>query len=100
MKRVIRNRLRVRDFEGLARFYGDLLGMTRFGAGRGHEIFGYDSDQCCLEFIPTAKERHTPNPDDFYWNFGITLGNLDAAVAYLRKRGLSAPDPYQFLEIG
>ena len=79
MKRVIRNRLCVRDFEGLARFYGDLLGMTRYGAGRGHEVFGYDGDQCCLEFIPTAKERHTPNPDDFYWKFGITLGNLDAA---------------------
>lgn len=100
MKRVVRNRLRVRDFEGLARFYGDLLGMTQFGAGHGDEIFGYDDTQCCLEFIPTATERYSPNPDDFYWKIGITLRNLDAAVGYLRTRGLAVPDPYQFRDIG
>ena len=74
--------------------------MTQFGAGRGDEIFGYDKDQCCLEFIPSARERHAPNPDDFYWKFGVTLGNLDAAVAFLRAHGLSLRDPHQFRDIG
>ena len=90
MKRLIRHRLRVPGFDGLAGFYGDLLGMTRFGAGPAGEIYGYDATQCCLEFIPTARAPYAPNPDDFYWKIGITLGNLDAAVGALRQLGTRA----------
>ena len=100
MKRLIRNRLRVQDLEGLTDFYGGLLGMTRFEAGPDDAVFGYAADQGCLQFLPTATEPAVPRADDFYWKTGITLKNLDAAVAHLRAQGLSVPDPRQFRDIG
>lgn len=100
MNRLIGNRLRVRDFEGLAGFYGGQLGMTRVSAGPTGEIYGYGGIQSYLHFVPTATAPFAPGADDFYWKVGITLQNLDAAVAFLRTQGLSLPDPYQFRDIG
>lgn len=36
----------------------------------------------------------------FFWKLGITLGNLDHAVSYLRSRGIVVSNPRQFQEIG
>ena len=99
MQRITRHCLRVASCEGLTEFYADLLGMQTFGSVN-EPTFGFDATQCCLIFHATASARHKPKQHDFFWKIGITLRDLDAAVAYLRSRGAEVTDPLQFLDIG
>ncbi|MDG2483157.1 MAG: VOC family protein [Alphaproteobacteria bacterium] len=99
MFRIRRNHLPVLSLEGLQAFYGDLLGMEVLGSD-DEPVFGFDPDQCCLAFRATASAPHKPGQHDFCWKIGITLRDLDAAVVYLRSRGVELRDPIQFLDIG
>jgi catechol 2,3-dioxygenase-like lactoylglutathione lyase family enzyme len=99
MQRITRHCLRVDSFDGLSEFYGDLLGMQTLGSA-DEPAFGFDAAQCCLAFRATASAPNKPKQHDFYWKIGITLRDLDAAVAYLRSRGVQVNDPIQFLDIG
>ncbi len=95
MMRLLRNRLRVRDARAQAVFYQDVLGMTEFAGG-----YGYSEDQCLLEFEEGRVAPYEPAADDLYWKIGITLRNLDAAVAHLRENGIPVSEPLQFRDIG
>lgn len=100
MTRIItRQCLRVQSHDGLRAFYADLLGMQAHGSA-DEPVFGFDAGQCCLAFRATASAPHRPERHDFYWKIGITLRDLDAAVLYLRSRGVRVTDPIQFLDIG
>lgn len=94
-----RHVLNVETLDGLDDFYCDVLGMGSFGTAED-PLFGFDPDQCLLEFRAGAVGSYAPEATDFYWKIGITLRDLDAAVAFLRGRGLSVPDPRQFRDIG
>ena len=83
----------------MSEFYCDILGMGSFGT-KEVPLFGFDPDQYLLEFRSGAAEPFETASNDFYWKIGITLRDLDAAVAYLRQRGLPVPAPYQFRDIG
>lgn len=97
--RFARHVLNVETFSGLSDFYCDSLGMRSFGTPE-KLLFGFDPDQCLLEFRAGAAGPYVPEANDFYWKIGITLRNLDVAVAYLRDRGLTVADPRQFRDIG
>ncbi len=91
---------RVQSFTGLSDFYGDLLGMKAIATGNNSTAFGYSSKQSHVEFHRAEVAPYQPQANDFYWKIGITLRDLDAAVGYLRDRGLTLLDPYQFRDIG
>lgn len=97
--RFARHVLNVETLAGLSEFYCDVLGMGSFGTEK-RPLFGFDPDQCLLEFRADAKGAYVAEANDFYWKIGITLRDLDAAVAYLRGRGQAVPDPRQFRDIG
>ena len=100
-KTLIRTQnLRVRDFEGLSHFYCGLLGMQAFQGVPGTLSFGFHPDRCRLVFRRADVAPFVARPNDFYWKIGITLRNLDAAVAFLRDNELDVPDPVQFRDIG
>jgi catechol 2,3-dioxygenase-like lactoylglutathione lyase family enzyme len=99
MQHVTRHCLRVCSIDGLSEFYADLLGMQSLGS-TDEPAFGFDAEQCCLAFRVTASVPNKPKQHDFYWKIGITLRDLDAAVTYLRSRGVQVNDPIQFLDIG
>ncbi len=91
--------LNVQDAETLAAFYGDVLGMRDLGRP-GSPAYGYDAGQCLLVFDAGDVGPYQPSPDDLYWKIGITLRDLDRAVAYLQERGWPVSDPRQFRDIG
>lgn len=97
--------LRVRDFGGLPEFYCGLLGMQSIQEAPDHEaaetlVLGFDPDQCSLVFRKANVSPFTARPNDFYWKIGITLQNLNAAVAFLRDNEINVTDPRQFRDIG
>jgi len=94
-----RHVLNVERLDGLSDFYCGVLGMGSFGTAE-KPLFGFDPDQCLLEFRAGAEGVYVAEVNDFYWKIGITLRDLDAAVAFLRGRGLAVPDPRQFRDIG
>ena len=97
--KIVRQILKVQEFSGLSGFYCDYLGMRSFGRPET-PLFGFDPDYCLLAFRAGATAPYQAESNDFYWKIGITLRNLDAAVAYLRQRGLELPEPRQFRDIG
>jgi catechol 2,3-dioxygenase-like lactoylglutathione lyase family enzyme len=97
--RLARNRLRVNNIAGIEPFYRDHFGMQAFDCADGL-VLGYDERQCLLEFHEGADEPFYGGPDGLYWKIGITLRDLDTAVAHLRQCGLEVSQPRQFLEIG
>ncbi|MEH6631238.1 MAG: VOC family protein [Halopseudomonas aestusnigri] len=92
--------LRVLNFDGLSDFYCGLLGMQEVKTEKNLRAFGFSADQCSVVFHQTEVAPYQPQANDFYWKIGVTLRDLDAAVGYLRDRGLTLPDPYQFRDIG
>ena len=100
MNKIIRQHFRVENFEALSPFYTDLLGMQAFDESKHAITFGFDKQSCCLEFHKKPVQAYVPESNDFYWKIGITLRDLDAAINYIRKQGISVPDPYQFRDIG
>lgn len=99
MKNISRHCLNVQNESELAEFYCDLLGMRVFDP-QGSPAYGYDPDQCLIEFHEGATEPYTTTREDFYWKIGITVRNLDHAVRYLRQEGWPVSDPHQFRDIG
>ncbi len=100
MKRIAGPHFRVQDHSGLAQFYCGLLGMQAVAATTESVAFGFDAHRACVRFHRTADKPYEPRPNDFYWKIGITLRDLDAAVADLRNKGLAVSDPNQFRDIG
>jgi catechol 2,3-dioxygenase-like lactoylglutathione lyase family enzyme len=90
----------VPSFTGLSGFYCDLLGMEELNADKSSRAFGFSPEQCAVVFHLENVEPYQPQTNDFYWKIGITLRDLDAAVGYLKDRGIALPDPYQFKNIG
>ncbi|WP_417432045.1 VOC family protein [Kiloniella sp.] len=91
---------RVPDFSGICEFYADLLGMTIVRKDADCIVFSFDPSKNNLVFQKADVSDYYAGPHDFYWKIGITLKNLDEAVSYLRGRGLTLNDPYQFRDIG
>ena len=97
--KIARQVFKVQDSSNLSGFYCDYLGMNRFDKG-SIPLLGYNREQCLLEFREGATAPYRAESNDLYWKIGITLRDLDAAVAYLRQRGLDLPEPRQFRDIG
>lgn len=97
--KIARNRLIVSDVEKARAFYRDFLGMQDFGS-ESDPLMGYDEVECLLEFRAGAETPVYSGADGFYWKIGLTLDDLDTAVAYLRSRDYEVSDPRQFLDIG
>ena len=96
---IARNRLNVSSDRDLLPFYCDHLGMRLFESDKAL-VLGYDENQCLLEFHQGEFQPRFDGPNAFYWKIGITVGDLDAAVRYLRAQGLQTSDPAQFRDIG
>ena len=97
--KLVRHVMKVQDLDGLADFYVGSLGMAAFGTAK-RPLFGFDPEQCLLEFRDGATKPYQPANNDFYWKIGFTLRDLDVAVAHLREKGVPVTDPYQFRDIG
>jgi catechol 2,3-dioxygenase-like lactoylglutathione lyase family enzyme len=102
--------LTVADPVGLSTFYRDYLGMRVFPRGDGVRI-GYGEDPrtgTWLELSARASdngEKHglkpyTHDQSDIYWKIGLTLADVDGAVARLRSEGIQVSEPRQFRDIG
>lgn len=99
--RLIRTQnFRVGDLTGLEEFYCRVLGMHCFDATPEMMSFGFESERCHLVFRKADVLPFVARPNDFYWKIGITLRDLDAAVAFLRDQGVPASGPVQFRDIG
>ncbi len=99
MLKLARNRLRVFRPAELTAFYERVLGMRNFGE-ISKPLLGYDPNQTVLELHGGANQPLVPSKRDFYWKIGITLRDLDHAVAFIRQSGWPVSDPIQFAEIG
>lgn len=99
MKRLSGVRLQVKDPEALAGFYTRHLGMEARAEGDGTMRLGYAGRDADLILMP-GSGAHTASRDQRYWKIGITLPNVDLAVAQLRTAGIDVSDPRQFLDIG
>ncbi len=97
--KILRHRLTVTDRSRLLDFYSRVLGMRSF-ASDGPVLLGYDPAQCLLELASGAATACRSEQQDFYWKIGITVRNLDVAVAHVRQQGWSVSDPVQFRDIG
>lgn len=97
--RILRHRLTVVDRSQLLDFYCRILGMRSF-ASQGPVLLGYDPEQCLLELVGEAETACRSEQRDFYWKIGITVLDLDVAVAHVRQEGWSVSDPLQFRDIG
>ena len=98
MKRLSGVRLRVADPEALIAFYVERLGME-VRPDREFVRLGYPGIDADLILTPGGAE-HVATRDERYWKIGITLPNVDLAVAQLRTAGIEVSDPRQFLDIG
>ncbi|MEJ6707831.1 MAG: VOC family protein [Amylibacter sp.] len=90
--------LRVEEPETIATFYCDILGMDVRSRGEDFVRVGYDggdSDVVLRRGVAGAQSRA-----DRYWKIGITLPNVDMAVAQLRDRNVAVSEPKQFQDIG
>lgn len=87
----------VPDIDAAKAFYVDVLGMHEVRPN----VIGYADDGLKMQFIKCQTERKATSRDA-YWKIGITVKNLDHAVAFLKDKwnvSCSAA-PSQFLDIG
>lgn len=89
----------VRTDEGLADFYGHILGMSECAEG-ARTVFAYGAGKCRLAFDIGDFSNSPPGGEDQYWKIGLTVQNLDVAVAYLQQQGWPVSAPRQFQQIG
>lgn len=97
--KILRHRLTVTDTSRLTEFYCRVLGMRSF-APQGTALLGYDPMQCLLELADGAATACRSGQRDVYWKIGITVRDLDVAVAHVRQAGWPVSDPVQFRDIG
>ena len=100
MKRISGQYFCVADLTHLQEFYRDALGMRAFEGDGKSKRFGYVDQGCFLQFDQRDVSPYEPAPNDFYWKIGITLHDLDAAIAFLKEYGVKTTDPVQFRDIG
>lgn len=90
--------LRVADPDRLTAFYTDVLGMTGGAQGPNRRV-GYGGQGADLLLMPGGG-GYTHDGGQRYWKIGVTVPDVDLAVAYLRQNGVEVSDPKQFLDIG
>ncbi len=78
----------------LSRTYVEALGMRTLGALR----FGYGETE--LVFADDAPGPHVADDADLYWKIGVTVADLDAAVAQVRRAGVEVSSPWSLAGIG
>ena len=100
MNHIVGPHFRVNSFEKLQTFYCDCLGMRTFSTNQNTQVFGYSDNHSRIQFEQKTVLPYQSQPNDFYWKIGITLRNLDVAVAFLRSKGIQVSDPQQFRDIG
>lgn len=88
----------VNDLAAMERFYRDALGC---------EVTSQNGSVTCafpqgarLEFHEAPVTQHEAAKDNRYWKIGLTMPDLDRAVAYLDRMGWPVSRPRQFLDIG
>ncbi|WP_050604921.1 VOC family protein [Ruegeria sp. 6PALISEP08] len=91
-------RLRVGDPDRLAAFYRDMLGMSVRSEGLSHRV-GYEGQDADLLLLPGGG-GYTHDRGQRYWKIGITVPDVDLAVAHLRACDVPVSAPNQFLDIG
>ncbi|WP_170763419.1 VOC family protein [Ruegeria lacuscaerulensis] len=90
--------LRAADPDKLAGFYADALGMLVWEQGPNRRV-GYAGQDADLLLMPGGG-GYVHDGGQRYWKIGITVPDVDLAVAYLGKKGVEVSDPKQFLDIG
>src|SRR5262245_55253442 len=75
--------LAVKDVQAASRFYENTLGLTRVGA-EGDELIAYRSGGTLL-YVYRSKEAGTNKATAVTW----TVGDLDAEVQALKRKGVS-----------
>ena len=96
---ITRLHFAVDQCEALEAFYCDSLGMDLRHRGECYE-FAFPGADTALTFSTNAASRYQYSSRDSYWKIGITVPALDAAVDYLRERGIAVSEPKQFRDIG
>ncbi len=91
-------RLRVSDPERLSTFYRDVLGMTAQAQGVCQRV-GYGGPDADVVLMPGGG-KYSHDQGQRYWKIGITVPDVDLAVAFLRQKGVEVSDPKEFLDIG
>lgn len=91
-------RLRVADPAALAKFYVTALGMSARETDGVWRV-GYQGADADLLLLPGGG-AYQHDRGQRYWKIGITLPDVDAAVARLRTAGVDVTEPNQFLDIG
>jgi len=92
--------MRVRSLDGLVEFYSGMLGLRLVHNDADTCAFALGPDCARLVFRTAEVTSFESRPNDFYWKIGLTVKDLDAAVAHMRSRGLDVPTPSQFRDIG
>jgi catechol-2,3-dioxygenase len=92
--------LRVPTLEQLEPFYRNLLGMQYRKCAGDSLSFAFDESRCRINFKQSNVTEFVERRNGFYWKIGITVKNLDVAVAWLRQQGVGVSPPRQFLDIG
>ena len=90
--------LRVEDLESVARFIAMFWACMCARVAADFVRVGYwgeDADVVLRRGAAGVQSRA-----DRYWKIGITLPNVDMAVAQLRGRGVEVSEPKQFQDIG
>lgn len=88
----------VPDLDQTRRFYRDVLGCET--AKEGDALVCALPQGARLFFRDGAVATHEAQKDGRYWKIGLTMPDLDRAVACLDKIGWPVSRPRQFLDIG
>lgn len=78
----------------LSRTYVEALGMRALGALR----FGYGGVE--LVFADDAPGPYVTDDAEVYWKIGVTVPDLHAAVAQVRRAGVEVSSPWSLPDIG
>ena len=89
---------RVSDLGLTRQFYSDVLGFDV--ADEGKALTCSLPNGARLVFHEAPVERHEAKKDGRYWKIGLTMPDLDRAVAHLDRLGWVISRPRQFLDIG
>ncbi len=66
----------------------------------GGAVFSFSGPDAVLKFRKSAGNSIQPTVTDLFWKIGITVGNLDQAVAWLDANEWPVSRPRQFRDIG
>lgn len=97
--KIARSCFRVTKAPELSAFYRTIMGMDQFESQRGL-AFGYDLRQCLLELHQGDFTPYNATNLDLYWKIGITVRELDRAIAHLQHESWPVTEPRQFRDIG